>query len=383
MHEIKRISIEGYRRLASVKDVEMRPLTVLIGPNNVGKTSFLDVLSLLAASAVGQMSQKITEFGGITSMLTRGTASEFTVDLQADQSPNPSLLYHLSLRPAGQTYEVAEETLTQESDRPSPFKHIDSRPANIHYFDPQTQRLVRPNWEHDPLESSLSQVPKMYQQAETFRKRLASLAYYASLDLDVSRKSPLRLPQQMRPATLPGPAGEQLVSCLYCLRETNRERFDMIQETLTSAFPGFERMDFPPVAAGTLALTWKERHFPTPIYMHELSEGTIRFLWLVTLLQSPGLTEITLIDEPEVSLHPDLLRLLVDLLREASSRTQLVVATHSDRLVRFLKPAEVLVCDCEDGNTAMRWGDSFELDKWLEDYGLDELWRMGRLGARS
>ena len=117
--------------------------------------------------------------------------------------------------------------------------------------------------------------------------------------------------------------------------------------------------------------------------MHQLSEGTLRFLWLVTLLQSRDLTAVTLIDEPEVSLHPELLKLLADLMREASQRTQLIVATHSDRLIRFLEPNEVLVCDAEDGLATMTWADSLNLEKWLEDYSLDELWAMNVIGGRS
>jgi predicted ATPase len=110
----------------------------------------------------------------------------------------------------------------------------------------------------------------------------------------------------------------------------------------------------------------------------------LRFLWLVTLLQSPGLPEVTLIDEPEVSLHPEMLRLLADLMREASSRTQLIVATHSDRFVRFLEPKELIVCDlAEDGSMATQRASDLDLDAWLADYTLDQLWSMGRLGGRS
>jgi len=93
---------------------------------------------------------------------------------------------------------------------------------------------------------------------------------------------------------------------------------------------------------------------------------------------------VTLIDEPEVSLHPDLLSLLADLFREASRRTQLMVATHSDRLVRFLKPAEVVVLDStDDGMAKLTWADELNLDEWLAEYSLDEVWRRGRMGARA
>jgi predicted ATPase len=153
---------------------------------------------------------------------------------------------------------------------------------------------------------------------------------------------------------------------------------------LKSAFPGFSSLNFPPVAAGMLSMTWKEKSFKTPIYMHQLSEGTLRFLWLISLLQSPGLSTVTMIDEPEVSLHPELLSILADLMREAARRTQIIVATHSDRLIRFMKPEEVVVMDIdEDGFTAAHWADAFDLDRWLADYSLDEVWRLGRLGGRS
>jgi predicted ATPase len=110
----------------------------------------------------------------------------------------------------------------------------------------------------------------------------------------------------------------------------------------------------------------------------------LRFLWLATLLQSPGLTALTLIDEPEVSLHPELLSLLSDLFREASKRTQLVIATHSDRLVRFLKPSEVVVMDAtDDGMAKLTWADKLNLDEWLAEYSLDEVWRRGRMGGRA
>jgi predicted ATPase len=188
----------------------------------------------------------------------------------------------------------------------------------------------------------------------------------------------------MRPASLPGRSGEDLVSCLYNLRETERDRFQTIEDSLRAAFPGFERLDFPPVAAGTLAMTWRDRDFSKPLYTHQLSEGMLRFLWLATLLESPGLTAVTLWDEPEVSLHPELLNLLAGLLREASSRTQVIVATHSDRLVRFLQPSEVVVMDStEDGMAKLTWADQLDLEEWLAEYTLDEVWRMGRLGARA
>ncbi len=130
-------------------------------------------------------------------------------------------------------------------------------------------------------------------------------------------------------------------------------------------------------------MSWKERQFDEPIYMTQLSEGTLRFLWLASLLLSHRLPAVTLLDEPELSLHPQLLLLLADLMREASLRTQLIVATQSDQLIRFLRPEEVLVADIEDGAARFSWGDDLDLDHWLKDFTLDQLWTMGVLGGRS
>jgi len=381
MNSFESITIEGYRRLYSVQ-VNMRPLTVMIGANGVGKTSLLEIFLLLAASAKGQLESKISDLSGLSEIMTRDRANSLAISLLMSVPGHAPLYYRLEVAPKGLAYEIALETLTQQNDRyaSEPFKHIDSRGLDVKYFNTEDQKLLRPNWDHSPLETSLAQVPKMYHEPENFRKILASCTFYGALN--VAPKSLVRLPQLMRPATLPGSNGEDLVSCLYYLRETDSEQFEIIEDTLAAAFPDFERLGFPPVAAGTLAMTWKDKNFSKPLYMHQLSEGTLRFLWLVTLLQSPDLTAVTLIDEPEVSLHPDLLRLLADLMREASQKTQLIVATHSDRLIRFLQAKEVLVCDAEDGLANMTWADSLDLEKWLKEYSLDQVWAMNLIGGR-
>lgn len=384
MNTFEHLKIDGFRRLFSA-EVEMRPLTVMIGANGVGKSSFLEIFSLLAASAKGQLQSKISELGGLSQMVTLNRADSMSISLSMPTENQEPLNYSLKLPTKGQFYEIGLETLNQQRnpDAFKPFKYIESRGLDVKYFSPEDGKILRPNWQHTPYETSLAQVPKMYREPETLRQNLASCSFYKAWELNLSPQSPIRLPQSMRPATLPGSKGEDLVSCLYYLRETDPNRFEIIEDTLAVAFPDFERLSFPPVAAGTLAMTWKDRNFSHPFYMHQLSEGTLRFLWLITLLQSRDLTAVTLIDEPEVSLHPELLQLLADAMREASQRTQLIVATHSDRLIRFLEPREVLVCDSEDGLTTLTWADAIDLEHWLADYTLDQLWAMNIIGGRS
>ncbi len=389
MNIFEKIHVQGFRRLHDVA-LKLKPLNVVIGANGSGKTSFLDVFSLLAASASGRLKEAISDVGGIDANMTNllaangGKAVSMTFELAMSVPDQNPIEYRIAMTSRGMGYEISDETLTQQRDtRPQPFKYFEAHRDDVRYFGKEgtKEELVRPNWGYNPTESALSQVPKMFQEPEDFRKRLASSTHYHVLD--VSRRAPVRLPQQMRDAQLPGHDGEDLVSCLYTLRETNPDRFETVEATLRAGFPDFERLNFPPVAAGTLAMTWKDRTSKNPFYMHQLSEGTLRFLWLATLLQSPGLTAVTMIDEPEVSLHPELFSLLADLLREASQRTQLIVATHADRLVRHLKPPDVLTINVNDAGAAeATWADELDLDKWLEDYTLDEVWRMGRMGAR-
>jgi predicted ATPase len=378
------LSVSGYRRLRIVDRLQLGPLNVLIGANGGGKTSILEVMDLLAASAEGVLESTISRAGGIGSMLTAdGQTESIELELQRPAGPKCPINYQLRISARGTGYAIPLERLSQQQDPTAinPFKFVDATGTRVHYHD--AGALREPNWEYKWTETALSQVPKMYREPEGFREVLANSTEIYHF-LDVSSRAPVRLPQSIQPADTPGSNGEDLLSCLYSIRETDRDRFDTINDVLHVAFPTFDRIDLPPAAAGSLTLSWRDRDFVRPIFPHQLSEGTLRFLWLVTLLQSPGLPKVTLIDEPEISLHPEMLRILAELMRDVSQRTQLIVATHSDRFVRFLKPEELLVCDLDDGGgTVIRRASDLDLDAWMADYSLDQLWSMGRLGGRS
>jgi predicted ATPase len=395
MNYFERIRIDGYRRLHKL-DLPLRPLCVLIGANGSGKSSFLEVFSLLASSASGKLKDAIGDAGGITALLTLDRAKEIFLEIITTPSPRTktdALLdllssmsqydYQLSIGPSGVSYQITKEVLFEKKDskNTSHINLINNDP--YHQKDAVAKNIpgVRP---YIFLETALyqSRQESLRNERDSFRQQLSDVESFHGLNVET--RSPIRLPQPLRPADSPGKDGEDLISCLFSLRENNRDRYETIEDTLRVAFPGFERLDFPPVAAGTVAMVWKDRNFTRPLYMNQLSEGMLRFLWLTTLLASPKLPAITLIDEPEVSLHPELLRLLVDLLREASQRTQLIVATHSNQLVRFLEPKEVITFDLEEnGLVKAQWADEFDLEEWLKDYTLDEVWRMGRMGGRS
>ena len=376
MYKINRFTIKGFRRLLDV-NVQIQPFMTVIGVNGVGKTSFLDAFCLLSASADGKLNSMLSKLGGVANILTKGKSDKIDFSIEMDIPSHEPLEYSLTLDVQGTGYSITSETLQQRRENYStPFRHIDSVAHTIRYYETEKKEPVRVDWEHNYWESSLSQVPKMFRQPEELRRILATAVKYHTLD--VSHNAPVKLPQQMKPANSPGINGEDLVPYLYYLRETSKDKFEVIIDSLKAAFPDFEELAFPPVASGMLTLTWKDKNFTKPLYINELSEGSLRFLWLVSLLQSSALSAITMIDEPDVSMHPDLMRILAELMREASSRTQLIIATHSDRFIRFLKPEELIIFGInENGGTNAVRADSLDLEKWLSEYRLDELWNMG------
>jgi predicted ATPase len=115
-----------------------------------------------------------------------------------------------------------------------------------------------------------------------------------------------------------------------------------------------------------------------------LSDGTLRYLCLLAILCDPEPPPLICIEEPELGLHPDVLPGLADLLVEASTRTQLIVTTHSEILVDALNdtPESVVVCEKHNGATVMERLNPDHLKPYLEKYRLGELWLSGDLGGK-
>lgn len=383
----KKIRITSYRPLADI-EIELRPLNVLLGPNGAGKSSFLDVFDLLSRGARKDLARAISARGGIQQLITQGIPGgeqepKLSIELstQLEQTNDP-LKYELHVGVRGTGYVIEKELLSpfQGSGYPQPFKWIDAWPGHIRFHD--GTGLVAPTWEYDDNELALAQVPNVYKDAERFRARLAACQIYGHPDMGPS--SPIRNPQTLDPVPLfPGAQGEDLIAVLYNLESRSDESYHRIMEGLRACFDDFEELKFPVVGRGRATFTWKDRK-GRRFYPDQLSEGTLRLLWLMTMLLSPAKPSALFIDEPELSLHPEMLKILSGLLREASDSSQIFVATHSDRLIRWLQPEDLILLDKEEGVTKVRRGDDKELDvkKWLDEYTLDQVWLMGEMGAR-
>jgi len=164
--------------------------------------------------------------------------------------------------------------------------------------------------------------------------------------------------------------------------------FDQLQRDARSFLPGLERLEFAPVGGASsghvLQLVEKGLHGPTEL--HEASPGSIRALALLALLYDPRPPKLTCIEEIDHGLHPYLFDRLVELLRKASRRTQLLIATHSPALVNRLGSNELIVCERrDDGSSAIPSVDPRKVRTMEEELagelGLGELWFSGALGG--
>jgi len=180
------------------------------------------------------------------------------------------------------------------------------------------------------------------------------------------------------------PQAENLAAFLYWMQQKQPDHFANIQDTVRQIAPFFEEFRLAPskLNESKIRLEWKEKGSEAYFNASSLSDGTLRFLCLATLLLQPQLPAVVLLDEPELGLHPAAVTLLADLLSSAATRTQVIVATQSVTLVNQFEPESVWAVDRQDHQSVFRHLSQQSMAAWLDDYGLGELWEKNILGAR-
>jgi predicted ATPase len=131
-------------------------------------------------------------------------------------------------------------------------------------------------------------------------------------------------------------------------------------------------------------LNWRAKDSEYELGPHQLSDGTLRFIALATLLLQPDecLPGVLVIDEPELGLHPYAIKVLASLLTDASTRTQVLVATQSVGLVDEMEPEDIIVANLADGATTLERLDSRRLVEWLQEYTLSQMWATNLFGGQ-
>lgn len=180
------------------------------------------------------------------------------------------------------------------------------------------------------------------------------------------------------------PQAENLAAFLYWMQQKQPDHFKNIQDTLRQIAPFFEEFRLAPskLDESKIKLEWKEKGSEAYFNASSLSDGTLRFLCLATLLLQPQLPAVVLLDEPELGLHPAAVTLLADLLASAATKTQVIVATQSVTLVNQFNQDAVWTVDRKDNQSVFTHLEGEDMTAWLDGYALGELWEKNVLGAR-
>jgi len=173
--------------------------------------------------------------------------------------------------------------------------------------------------------------------------------------------------------------GDNLAAFLYGIRET--DAFARIVRTIQRVAPYFQDFVFQIEANDMIRLRWKHKGSEDYFDATMLSDGTLRFICLATLLLQPNLPTIILLDEPELGLHPFAMQLLAALMRSASEKTQIIASTQSVTLANQFGWQDMVVVDQIENASVFRRLDEAEVAEWLKTYKLGDVWEMNVLGG--
>ncbi len=364
--------------------VELRPLNVLIGPNGSGKSNFLDAIGLLQA-APGAIADPIRQSGGTADWIWKGEPRTNVAGLSAilaNPLGNIPLRYEFKFRESNHRFDIVEERIENEApylNQEEPYfyyKFLDGNPVLNMKEDRRNLRREQ----IDPERSIIAQRkdPDQYPEITYLAETLPKIAIYR--DWTFGRNALLRQPQK---ADLPNDTlAADGMNLGLILNRMNR--FPQVKRALLEKLHDFMEgitNVTEIVQANSVQVFLEEGEITIPA--SRLSDGTIRYLYLLAILLDPTPPPLICLEEPELGLHPDILPGLGDLLKDASQRTQLVVTTHSDILVDALTetPEAILVCEKHENGTEMTRLNAEELKPWLEKYRLGELWIRGDLGG--
>lgn len=370
---------------ATSPSVSMGPLNVIIGPNGAGKSNLLEAVALLQ-SAPDQLLKPIREGGGVRDWLHKvgaGTpVAALDVVLNYPKGPQ-NLRYGLEFTEVGQRFQIEDERI--ENEAPDGPNH--TQPYFYYRFNAgrpilnvKDGKRALQQEDVDAAASILAQRrdPDQYPELTYLGQVLGKIRLYR--EWSFGRYTPPRLPQK---ADLPNehlePDGSNLGLVLNRLRRDPAVKKRLLA-ALQALYDGIDDYDVQ-IEGGTVQVFFQEGQVTIPAT--RLSDGTLRYLCLLAVLCHPNPPPLVCIEEPELGLHPDVLPTLADLLKEASTRTQFIVTTHSDVLVDAMsdQPDAVLVAEKTAGVTTLTRLDATKLKPWLEKYRLGQLWTRGDIGG--
>lgn len=365
--ELDYITVKGFKSIASIEKLELRPINVIIGPNGSGKSNFIGIFSFLHEVREGRLNDYVRKSGGSENMLHFG--SKKTEEIQM----------FVSFRREVNQYSLILKPTTDDGLYPA-FEWANYWDKARHPSGPFNKSL-------SPLENGREagiSDPHLRGTADWVRTRLGRWRLYHVHD--TSSSSPLRKTAKLNDNAFLRADGSNLPAFLYLLQQKYPDSYSLIRRTVQRVTPFFD--DFlltpDPLNEESIRLAWRHKNSDQYFGASSLSDGTIRFIALATLFLQPETLRpsIILVDEPELGLHPTAITMLASLIKQASVKTQVILSTQSPLLLDHFQPEDVLVANRVDGGTQFTRLDSEKLADWLEDYSLGQLWEKNEFGGR-
>ena len=391
---LKSIQLTNFLSYQDSGEIELQPLNVIIGPNGSGKSNLIEAFRVLyAATYTRDDTQPILY--AVDDFLWKGRGSEQQAPVATLNAvlanPNGTMMplrYVLSFTESQQRFLLTDERIeseTAEAGKAQPYifyqRHGQTGQAVLNTKD-GGKRVLKP--ETINLNNSiLTQFkdPEHYPELTSLAEHFLWTQFYC--EWSFGRYTPPRLPQKAdlyNAHLLPNASNLGLVlNHLWSMPTVKKEILTALQQL----YDGIDDVHVSTVG-NTVQVFLQEAKMNQSIPATRLSDGTLRYLCLLAILCHPDPPPLICIEEPELGLHPDMMPTLVRLLREAATRTQLIVTTHSDVLVDALHdtPEAVLVAEKNaSGNTTLTRLNAQQLKPWLEKYRLGELWMRGDIGG--
>lgn len=392
---ILRLDVEGFRSLKNVTWVPGN-LNVVIGPNGAGKSNLLRLLEVISVAARGGLARHIQASGGMEPLLWDGRADELGIRVKMSPSDDrrdeerESLTYELRLGRIGESssYRINHELLgnyyhVQRGEEREPLKFIERRPGHARVFDMQQKVLTAPEEAVPEDEPVLSLAAGPFAQNPHIPPYQACLAGWSVYhDFHVDSQAPVRLPAVTRLERRVAPDGQNLINVLHTLYTQDRDFRKEINLAMGAAFGDeFEELLFSPAADQRIQLRVQWKTLRRPQSAADLSDGMLRFLFLLAVLASPAAAPVIAIDEPETGLHPAMLPIVAEYAVEASRRSQVILTTHSPPFLDAFRDEMPLttVVLWEDGQTLLKPIAGDVLQRWRQKYSTGELLTSGEL----
>jgi predicted ATPase len=373
MPALDSMEVEGYKSIRSAK-IELGSVNVLIGANGAGKSNLLSVFGLLADLANYRLQFHIGLQGGVDPILFFGRK----------KTPGLRILLRFGLRgreavlvpSAGDTL-VFEREVELSWDPGTAGAHLPATHLPFRtYLGPAGHKETEVR---DSLVNDGSGEQVLAKSVVSAMRGWRKFHFH-----DTGKSAPAKQKRKIDDNRALRAEGENLAPFLFALQTVAPGAYRRIVEAVRSVAPFFDDFVLLPdaVNADVIQLAWRHRTDDSLFTADSLSDGTLRFICLATLLLQPELPSLIVIDEPELGLHPFAISQFAALVRSAASKTQVLLATQSVTLLDQFEASEVIVAERSNGESTFRRLDRSALEEWKQEYSLGELWLKNVLGGR-